>query len=131
MATGAALAPSMNRVFAALRQRVPGAQALILVRADGTVVDQCVIDRPSFQTEGLAQEYLPLLHIARRASEDMGAGDVAEHIVVTDSLILAACRVGLKHFSIIVASSGEHLGRLRFELKRIGGDLRDVLRRER
>jgi predicted regulator of Ras-like GTPase activity (Roadblock/LC7/MglB family) len=122
------LGSALTSIFSAFKSRVPEAQALLVVRTDGSVVDQCVIPGPAFDADVLVGEYVPLLQIARRASEDMGSGRVAEHIVITGSTIVLATHLPSGHFSIVVASARAHLGRLRYEIKRIAGDLETRLR---
>jgi predicted regulator of Ras-like GTPase activity (Roadblock/LC7/MglB family) len=123
-----ALGAALTTIFSALKAGVPEIQALFLVHSDGSVVDQCAIPRPGFDADALTGEYLPLLQIARRASEDMGAGRVSEHILVTASSIVVASYLPSNHFSIVVTSNSAHLGRLRYEIKRFSADLERYLR---
>ena len=123
-----AVAPptTVASVFNALKRRVPGIQALFLVRSDGELAVKAA-PRSVLDPDVFAHEYLPLLQIVRRASEDMGAGGVAEHIVVSDSVVVVARQVPTNHYSVIVSSPGVHLGRLRFELRRLAWELERCL----
>jgi predicted regulator of Ras-like GTPase activity (Roadblock/LC7/MglB family) len=123
-----AVGSALSSIFSALRNRLPAVQALILVHSDGSAIDECGVPHLAFDADALAHEYLPLLQIARRASEDMGAGDIAEHIVVTGSAMVVTIQLPSGHFSIVVASRDAHLGRLRYEIKRLNGDLERCLK---
>jgi predicted regulator of Ras-like GTPase activity (Roadblock/LC7/MglB family) len=123
-----AIAPSaLASVFNALKRRVPEVQAFFLVRDDGELVDRAA-PRSGLDADVFAHEYLPLLQIVRRASEDMGVGGVAEHIVVSDSAVVVAGRIPGNHYSIVVSSPGAHLGRLRHEIRRMTWDIECCLR---
>ena len=114
--------PALASVFNALKRRIPEVQALFLVRADGELVERAA-PRPHLDVDSFAHEYLPLLQIVRRASKDMGAGGVAEHIVISESAVVVAREIPVNHYAIVVSSPGAHLGRLRYEIRRLEWEL--------
>ena len=98
-----------------LRNGVTGIQAVILVGPDG-MVDH-VVDEPNFNIETIASEYATLLRIARSASEDCGAGDVVENIVVSQKSIMISRSIPPDHYLILLSRSQDQIGRARYELK--------------
>ena len=90
---------------------------MFIVGPEGELVEHAAIDS-KFEMESFAVEYAMLLRITRRASEDAGTGDVAEHIIVSDNAVIVARRLPSDHFAIVVSAAQEQLGRLRYELKR-------------
>ena len=108
---------TFRSVFDLVRQTVPGVTALFIVGPDGELAEHASTDS-QFEMEAFAVEYAMLLRIARRASEDAGTGDVAEHIIVSDNAVIVARRLSKDHFTIAVSTAHEQLGRLRYELKR-------------
>ena len=103
-------------LFQAFKQKVPGVTALFILGPNGELVEHAANDS-RFALEAFAVEYAMLLRIARRASEDAGTGEVAEHIVISDHALTLARRLPLDHFAIAVSDSHEQLGRLRYELR--------------
>ena len=117
---------TFKSVFDLLKHRVPGVSALFIVGPDGELVEHAANDS-HFEMESFAVEYAMLLRIARRASEDAGTGDVAEHIIVSDNAVIVARRLSSDHFAIAVSTAQEQLGRLRYELKRTAWKLDRLL----
>src|SRR5437016_14331014 len=74
-----------RKVLTQLRKNVAHIQAVILVGPEG-VVDQMVEDS-SLDIETIVGEYITLLHIARSASEDSGAGAIFENSDVSERSI--------------------------------------------
>jgi predicted regulator of Ras-like GTPase activity (Roadblock/LC7/MglB family) len=108
-----------------LRSRLAGATAIVLVGPSG-VVDHVKISR-SLDVDAFASEYATLLRIARRTSEDAGTGKLIEHIVVSQKSVIVARSILSDYFLIAVVSEREHLGRARYELKRLARDLQRIL----
>ena len=104
-----------------LRKNVADVQAVMLLGPDG-VMDHVRID-PSLSIETLAVEYGTLLRIAGRASEDTGAGNLIEHIVVSEKSTMIARTVSPEHFLILVTSSQDQIGRARYELKQAAWEI--------
>ena len=118
-----------RQVLEKLRKNVTGIQALILVGPEG-VVDQLVEDS-TLDLENMVDEYTTLLRIARSASEDSGAGDLVENIVVSKRSIMIARSIPPEQYLILLSKSQEQIGRARYELKQvaweIGGGGREIL----
>jgi len=110
-----------RKVLTQLRKNVAHIQAVILVGPEG-VVDQMVEDS-SLDIETIVGEYITLLHIARSASEDSGAGDLVENIVVSERSIMIARSISPEHYLILLSKSQDQIGRARYELKKAAREL--------
>ena len=108
-------------VLEALRKKVSEVQAIVIVGPDG-VVDHVLSDS-SLKIETIANEYAMLLRIAARTSEDAGAGNLVEQVVVSDKSIMIARRVSPQHFLILLARALDQIGRARFELKKAASEI--------
>jgi len=106
---------------AQLRKNVADIQAVIFVGPEG-VVDQMVEDS-SLDMETIVGEYITLLHIARSASEDSGAGDLVENIVVSERSIMIARSISPEHYLILLSKSQDQIGRARYELKQAAREM--------
>jgi predicted regulator of Ras-like GTPase activity (Roadblock/LC7/MglB family) len=98
-----------------LRRTVTHTQAIMLVGPHG-VVDY-VVDDPALNLESVAEEYVMLLRIARSASEDSGAGNLVENILVSEKSIMIARSLSPDHFLILLSRAQDQIGRARYELK--------------
>ena len=104
-----------------LRKKVAGIQAVILGGSD-QVLDSALFDS-SLDIDTIASEYATLLRIARRASEDAGAGAVIEQILISEKLVMIARSVSAGQFLIIVCRSQVQVGRARYELRRAASEI--------
>ena len=105
-----------------LRKNVTGIQALILVGPDG-VIEQIVEDT-TLDLETIVGEYTTLLRIARSASEDSGAGDLVENIVVSERSVMIARSIAPEQYLILLTRSQDQIGRARYELKQAAWEIR-------
>ena len=105
-----------------LRKNVAEIQALILVGPQG-VIEQIVEDS-SLDLDTIVGEYTTLLRIARSASEDSGAGDLVENIVVSERSIMIARGVAPGQYLILLSRSQDQIGRARYELKQAAWEIR-------
>ena len=96
-------------------------QAVILVGPEG-VVDHMVQD-PSLDIETIVGEYITLLRIARSASEDSGAGNLVENIVVSERSMMIARSIPPEHYLILLSRSQDQIGRARYELKQAAREI--------
>lgn len=110
-----------REVLEKLRKSVTGIQAVLLVGPDG-VVDY-VLDDPALNLETIAGEYATLLRIARSASEDSGAGNLVENIVVSEKSIMIARSISPEHYLILLSRSQDQIGRARYELKQAAWEM--------
>lgn len=110
--------PALER----LQRKIAGIKAIVVVRSDGVVVEQLASDS-SADTEVLASEFTTLVRIARRTSEDTGAGDLVEHILVSDNAVTIVRYVSEDHFLILVCEIRDQIGRARYELKQTAWEL--------
>ena len=88
---------------------------MILSGPDG-VVDYVQPDS-SLDIEAIAAECETLLRIAGRTSEDTGAGNLIEYVVVSDKSIMISRNVSSEYFLILLSRAQEQVGRGRYELK--------------
>jgi len=105
-----------------LRSRVHGIQAVILVGAQG-VVDYA-IDDATLNIELIAGEYATLLRIAHSASEDSGAGDLVENVMVSEKSTMIARSISKEDYVILLFRSQDQIGRARYELKQAAWELK-------
>ncbi len=90
-------------------------QAVILVGPDGVV--QQVVEDAALDIETIVGEYITLLRIARSASEDSGAGNLVENIVISERSIMIARSISPEHYLIVLSRSQDQIGRARYEIK--------------
>ena len=104
-----------RRILERLQKNVADTRAVILSGPDG-VVDYLQIDS-SLDIETIAAECGTLLRIAGSTSEDTGAGNLIEYIVVSDKSIMISRNVPPDHSLILFSRTQEQVGRGRYELK--------------
>ena len=104
-----------------LRKNVTDIQALILVGPNG-VVEHMVEDK-TLDLETIVGEYTTLLRIARSASEDSGAGDLVENIVVSERSIMIARSMASEQYLILLSRSQDQIGRARYEVKQAAWEI--------
>jgi predicted regulator of Ras-like GTPase activity (Roadblock/LC7/MglB family) len=102
-------------VLDGLRQRLEGSRAVVIVGKDG-VLDHVIADQGA-DVDTLAGEYGTLVQIATRTSRDAGAGNLVEHIVVSDNYTVVARNISPDHFLIVFFQKPDQIGRARYELK--------------
>ena len=109
---------SVGQLFNSLRDKIPELRAAILITAAGGVK---VHSSPDFRidADSFAAEYATLFRIARRTAEDTSLGDAREQILISDKAILVARRVGSDDVAGFVCGVDQHLGRLRYEIRRL------------
>ncbi|HET9131747.1 MAG TPA: roadblock/LC7 domain-containing protein [Terriglobia bacterium] len=109
---------SVGQLFNSLRDRIPELKAAIIISAASGVVAH---SSPNFSVdaESFAAEYAALFRIARRTAEDTSMGDALEQILISEKAILIARRVGSDDVAVFVCGANEHLGRLRYEIRRL------------
>ena len=116
-----------GQFFSALREKLPGIRAFFLLGAGGELLAHASEDRriDSVGAAGadlFASEYATLLRIAQSALRDTGMGELQEQILTsaTSTLVLHCLTRNnvVDRVAVFVCSPDEHLGRLRYELKR-------------
>ena len=100
-----------------MREKLPGLRAFFLLGAGGELLEH-VEEDSRINAEVFAAEYATLLRIAQSASKDTGMGDLQEQILTSATSIVLLSRFSRDRFGVFVCSPDEHLGRLRYELKR-------------
>ena len=104
-----------------LSKNVTEVQALILIGPEG-VIDRIVED-VNLDLDRIVDEYTTLLRIARSASEDSGAGDLVENIVVSERSIMIARSIGSEQYLILLSRSQDQIGRARYEVKQAAWEI--------
>jgi predicted regulator of Ras-like GTPase activity (Roadblock/LC7/MglB family) len=112
------LRASVGQLFNSLRDKIPELRAAILITAAGGVEVHSSSDF-RIDAESFAAEYAALFRIARRTAEDTSMGDALEQILISDKAILVARRIGLEDVAVFVCGADQHLGRLRYEIRRL------------
>jgi predicted regulator of Ras-like GTPase activity (Roadblock/LC7/MglB family) len=110
-----------------LRNNVSGTKAILLIGPDGVMLEHLAID-PRFDVEAFAAEYAMLLRIAKRTSEDTGAGGLNEFISVCDRSVIVAYSFASEFYLVLVSNDRSQIGRARYELKRAASSLRGYAR---
>ena len=108
-------------VLASLRRNLKHIQAVMLIGPQG-VLDY-VLDDKTLNFETIAGEYATLLRVARSASEDSGAGNLIENVMVSEKSIMIARNVSPDHYLILLCRAEDQIGRARYELKKAAWDL--------
>lgn len=98
-----------------------GVKAVVFVGPSG-IIDSVKADS-RVDLETVAGEYAMLLRIATRTSEDTGAGNLVEHMVVSDKSVVIARSISPDHFLIAVFQEQDPIGRARYELKKAAREL--------
>ena len=87
----------------------------MLIGPQGVV--HSVLEDPALNLETIAGEYATLLRIALSASEDSGAGDLVENVLVSEKSVMIARSVPPDHYLILLSRAQDQIGRARYELK--------------
>jgi predicted regulator of Ras-like GTPase activity (Roadblock/LC7/MglB family) len=69
-------------------------------------------------TSVLASEYATLVRIVARTSIDTGMGDLLQQVLISSTSMVVFQNLPRGRVAVFVCSPDEHLGRLRYELKR-------------
>ena len=110
-----------REILEKLRSSLNDIRAVILVGPNG-IVDH-VVDDPGLNIETIAVEYATLLKIARSASEDSGAGNLLENIVVSEKSVMIARSISPEIYLILFFRSQDQIGRARYELKQAAWEI--------
>lgn len=113
---------TVEQLFNSLRTKIPDLKASLLIAADGAF---SVHAMPGFvfDAEVFAAEHGMLFRIARRTAEDTAMGNAQEQILISEKAIVIARRTGAEDIVIFVCGPDEHLGRLRYEARRVAENL--------
>jgi predicted regulator of Ras-like GTPase activity (Roadblock/LC7/MglB family) len=107
----------VGRFFNAMREKLPGLRAFFLLGAGGELLAH-VAEGSQLDVDLFASEYATLLRIAQSASSDTGMGALQEQILTSERSLIVLHRLPQDRFGVFVCAPDEHLGRLRYELKR-------------
>lgn len=107
----------VGRFFSVMREKLPGLRAFLLLGAGGELLAH-VTEDPRLDVQSFAAEHATLLRIAQSASKDTGMGELQEQILTSATSIVVLHRLPRDRFGVFVCSPDEHLGRLRYELRR-------------
>lgn len=104
-------------VLSSLKEVLPGIRAVIVLGPHAELLDFAAIDR-GIDASLLAREFATLLRIVERTSLDTGLGDLHQQILISSSALVLVQHLPRNRVAVFVCSPDEHLGRLRYELKR-------------
>ena len=107
----------VGRFFSAMREKLPGLRAFFLLGAGGELLAH-VAENTRIAPDVFAAEYATLLRIAQSASSDTGMGELQEQILTSAAALVFFHRFPGDRFGVFVCSPDEHVGRIRYELKR-------------
>ena len=106
-----------GEIFDQIRNSVAGIRAIVVLGADGGVPAHFAA-APDFEVEAFASEYVMLLRIASRTSEDVSSGKLNEHIAISERTLTIARRFDGNSFLIVISDSHDQVGRARYEIRR-------------
>jgi len=104
-------------VLSALREILPGVRAFLVLGPGGKVLDSSSVD-PELDLPRLASELSTLLRIVEHTTIGTGLGDLREQILIASTSMTLIQHLPKGRFAVFVCAPDEHLGRLRYELKR-------------
>jgi predicted regulator of Ras-like GTPase activity (Roadblock/LC7/MglB family) len=104
-----------------LPRKIPGIQAVFVAGAH-EVLDSVCVDT-SLDLDTIATEFATLLRIAGRTSEDTGAGNLVEQIVISEKSVVIARHVSAEEFLILVCRGQDQIGRARYELRQAAWEI--------
>ena len=96
---------------------MPGVRAFLILGPDGKLQDSAAVDRHLDLTL-LASELTTLLRIVQHTSKGTGLGEMREQILVASTSMSLIQHLPRDRYAVFVCAPDEHLGRLRYELKR-------------
>src|SRR4051812_7089564 len=99
---------SFREVMESLRTNISDIQAVILVGPDGVI--ERIVEDAELDLETIVGEYTTLLRIARSASEDSGAGNLVENIVVSERSMMVARSVAPEQYLILLSRAADQIG---------------------
>jgi predicted regulator of Ras-like GTPase activity (Roadblock/LC7/MglB family) len=104
-------------ILSALREILPGVRAFLILGSDGKVQDSSSVDA-SLDLSVLASEFATLLRIVEHTSIGTGLGELREQILFSSASMTLIQHLPRNRFAVFLCAPDEHLGRLRYELKR-------------
>jgi predicted regulator of Ras-like GTPase activity (Roadblock/LC7/MglB family) len=104
-------------VLSALREVLPGVRAFLLLGPGGKLLDSSSVER-QLDLALLSSELATLLRIVEHTSVDTGLGDLREQILISSTSLTLIQHLPRDRYGVFVCAADEHLGRLRYELKR-------------
>ena len=104
-------------VLSSLREILPGVRAFLVLGPGGNILDSSSV-RPELDLALLASEFATLLRIVEPTLMDTDLGDFREQILVASTSMTLVQHLPKDRFAVFICAPDEHLGRLRYELKR-------------
>ena len=97
-------------------------QAVLVLGPQGVV--ESAVDDPALNLEQIVEEYATLLRIARSASEDSGAGNLVENILISEKSVMIARSISPDRDLLLLCRAQDQIGRARYELKQAAWAIR-------
>jgi predicted regulator of Ras-like GTPase activity (Roadblock/LC7/MglB family) len=104
-------------VLSSLREVLPGVRAFLILGSSGKLLDSATVS-PELDLPGLGAELATLLRIVEHTATDTGLGELREQILISSTSMTVIQHLPHNRFAVFLCSPDEHLGRLRYELKR-------------
>ena len=104
-------------VLSSLREILPGVRAFLILGSNGKALDSATV-APELDLSRLAPELATLLRIVEHTSIDTGMGELREQILISTTSMTLIQHLPKNRFAVFICAPDEHLGRLRYELKR-------------
>ncbi len=98
-------------------ERLEGGVGIVVMGMDGIPIERMALEQ-GFNFEMLATECTSILRTTRQASEDGGAGELRELIVMTESLTILVATITPDYVLLAAVRQDTPYGRARFYLKR-------------
>lgn len=114
----------LREVTERIEARIHGVRALALVNLDGSITEQ-VTTAPDVDPEILS-EYVTLLRIAHRTSEDLRTGELLESSWASDRSIILTRRVSSEVFLILIGEPDISAGLARYVLRQTAARLQPL-----
>ena len=105
--------------------RIRGFRALALVNLDGNISEYVTV--VSNVNDDTFSEYVTLLRIAHRTSEDARTGKLLESSWITDQSTVLTRHVAADTFLIFIGDPGISTGLARYTLRQTAGQLQPLL----
>ncbi|HET9943370.1 MAG TPA: hypothetical protein VFR05_08515 [Terriglobia bacterium] len=104
-------------VLSSLREVLPGVRAFLILGPGGKLLDSASA-APELDLPGLGAELATLVRIVEHTAADTGLGELKEQILISSTSMTVIQHLPQNRFAVFLCSPDEHLGRLRYELKR-------------
>jgi predicted regulator of Ras-like GTPase activity (Roadblock/LC7/MglB family) len=111
-----------SEVLKDVADRLEGGVGIVVMGMDGIPIEKIALDE-GFNFEMLSTECTSILRTTRQASEDGGAGELRELVIMTQSLTILVATITPDYVLLAAVRPETPYGRARFYLKRAAAQL--------